>query len=347
MYKIFLADNSSSGHHAAYLNSILELDNTENVSSLMKFSEKKYSFDYYLSRLIFLKKIKSNVNKLQSSINKGLVHLLYIDNLYTIPFANLSLDNVKVIGTLHHYPQNNLKMKLLKVFSKKIDLIIVHSSYIMKQLNKNGIYNVEVIHYPSFYNYDSLPSASNLRKELKISTEQTVFSLLGGTRYDKGLDIFLNSFQYIPNEYKEKILVNIVGKEETFDKNYIKEMSLKYNINIKSYFNFVTDNEFMSNVIVSDYMVVPYRNFFTGNSGPMTEAVVNSIPVIGPNYGNIGYLIKEYNLGYTFESENSYSLSQIIMEAVDKKVTIESNYKNKLTVKHFLNSYQDIYHNLM
>lgn len=186
-----------------------------------------------------------------------------------------------------------------------------------------------------------------MREKFNIPNNLSVFTLLGGTRFDKGLDLFLSSFNHIPTEMKKKILVNIVGKEETFDRNYIDKLATMYDINIKSHYGYVSDEDFISNIIVSDYIVLPYKKIFTGNSGPMTEAVRNGIPVIGPNYGNIGHLIEKYKLGYTFQVEDAISLAEVIVKALNDKKIINNDYKNALTVDAFLESHKNLYDNLV
>lgn len=347
MYKIFLADNSLSGHHEVYLKTILQLENTENSSFVTKFGAKKTSIKYYSSRLAFFKRIKLCVQNSNFNVNKKVLHFLYIDNLYTVPYIKLNLPNTKIVGTLHHYPQNKIKMKMLKRFSKSFEVIIVHSDYIRKKLHDNGIYNVEVIPYPSFFNYTNLPNSEVMREKFNIPNNLSVFTLLGGTRFDKGLDLFLSSFNHIPTEMKKKILVNIVGKEETFDRNYINKLATMYDINIRSHYGYVSDEDFISNIIVSDYIVLPYKKIFTGNSGPMTEAIRNGIPVIGPNYGNIGHLIEKHKLGYTFQVEDAISLAEVTVKALNDKKIINNDYKNALTVDAFLESHKNLYDNLV
>lgn len=45
----------------------------------------------------------------------------------------------------------------------------------------------------------------------------------------------------------------------------------------------------------------------------MTETIRCVVPIIAPNYENLGTLTNEYNLGYTFEVESSKSLAETIL----------------------------------
>lgn len=346
MYRVFLADNVFSGHHKIYQDTLLTIDKTSDCSIEMEFDPDKFSLKYYLDRNRFIKEVISLIKKQQYSGCK-ILHLLYIDNLYINPFFPKLTKDYKVIGTLHHYPQNEFKMNLLKMFSKKVNKIVVHSEYIKNKLLENEIKNVEVVHYPSFYDYGKLPDKHLIKRKLGLPEDKIIFSALGGTRYDKGLEILLESFNYISNDLKSRIILNIVGKEETFNKKFIDERIQKYSINARVHLGFVSDEEFMSNVLISDYIVLPYRKIFTGNSGPMTEAIKNMIPVLGPNYGNIGFLIENYNLGYTFTPEDPASIAETIINSIEKgKKCIKSNYRENISVEKFKNSYKNMYNEL-
>jgi glycosyltransferase involved in cell wall biosynthesis len=250
------------------------------------------------------------------------------------------------MGTLHHMPQNKIKMLFLKLWSNRLDCIIVHSEYIKEQLLLEGIKNVKVIDYPSFYDYSQYPSKEVIRKNLNIPDEKVVISALGGTRFDKGLDILLESFRFLNSKDKNKILLNIVGREETFKKEFILEKIQQYEINARIELGFVNDDDFVKNILISDYIVLPYRKIFTGNSGPMTEAIVNKIPIISPEYGNLGYLSQKYNLGETFNNEDSNSLAMALMRSTQKNEYNNRDYRERLNVPSFVTGYEKIYKEL-
>lgn len=333
-----LCDNTKTGHHEIYLNSLLKLKNTKESYFCLELSGiKKNKFNYFFNRRKIIK------NFLLGEEKK--IHLLYIDNLYLWPQILRLNKYKKVIGTLHFIPKNKIKKILLKNFSKKIDLIVVHSENLKQDLVKMGINNVEVIDYPSFYNYSNIKPKKELKKQMKLE-KKIILTALGGTRNDKGLDILLESFKYLADELKEKIVLNVAGKEEDFKGKFIKEKVKEYKIDLREQYGFLTDEEFMENVLLTDIMVMPYRKVFGGNSGPMTEAIVNKIPCITPKGLNIGDLTEKYNLGLTFECENPKSLAKTIEEIIlnkGKREFFTLDYHEKLTVKNFLRSYEQIY----
>ena len=67
-------------------------------------------------------------------------------------------------------------------------------------------------------------------------------------------------------------------------------------------------NEYIIDPITIEYffkavghLILPYKNFY-GSSGVMLQALVYNIPVLVPDIGVIGYRVKKYGLGYTYNN---------------------------------------------
>lgn len=338
--RVYILDNVFDGHHTVYMNALEKIKIVNNISKPQSLEKNKVKFiKYIIQRRNILKYGLKNVN------NEEILHLLYLDPLYIVgPFFRNS-KNKKIIATLHHYPQTKIKENLLSIFSKKIDTIIVHSEYLKSKLNSIGIDNIEVIDYPVFNEYDT-NGIDMIKQELGIDSKKYIISALGGTRYDKGLDILLEAFEHISEELKEKIQLNISGKEESIKSDYIIDKCKKLNINYRLKLDYISDEEFYKNVKVSDAIAIPYRKIFNGNSGPMTEGVYQSKPIIAPNSYNLGYLMNKYNLGITFESENPENLALAIEKLIKdgwKPNESSNEYKEKLKLEYFINKHEDIY----
>lgn len=326
-----IIDFSKDGHHEIYQKNILKIEETELLVIEKNFSLRKNGFKYF-------KEIK---DVLDMTKNED-VHYLTLDFIFKYPLLNKLNKSRIVIGTLHKEPDTVLKKFLLKNFSKKISKIIVHSEFMKTELEKIGIYNVEVIEYPTFYNYSNL-NRDNLRKEEGINNK-IVISSLGGTRLDKGIDILLEAFKYIDKNIKNNIVLNIAGKEEYFKKETIRKIAEKNEINLREKYGFLVEEEFIKNVLLTDIMIMPYRKVFSGNSGPMTEAIVNKIPSLVPEGTNIGDLTKKYDLGETFEAENSKDLADVLISMINnKKQYFTTDYFQKLKIDNFLKKHKKLY----
>jgi len=348
--KIFLLDAFDTGHHKLYFQTLKNILGVEGTIDVKKFSciNLLNLKQYILSRRSFLEKWVKNCS--EKSIN--ILHLLYLDPFYTIgsfPISKSLNHKIKIIGTLHHIPRNYLKMRLLKFFSKKINCIIVHSEYLKERLEKNGILGVKVIDYPIFHIFNTL-SKEQIRTKYGIHPETFVISILGGTRKDKGIDTLIKAFKFVNPRTKEKVLLNIAGPEDFYKKNFIQKMCQKYRIHARVELRYLSDQEFAENMEMSDLVVLPYRKTFTGNSGLMTEAVYRKIPVIGPGFGNLGYLIKKYHLGYTFKIENPRSLARTIEFIIHNgwvPSVYSEQYRKKLEITNFIEKHKKIYDSLL
>lgn len=328
---VYLVDNINGGHHDIYQSTLKKIDETIILNKIIKFTEvKKNIFKAYNERAKFIKYVNSQVKE------SDLIHFLYIDSLYKCPFIDFQLRrDRKYMGTLHWIPKDNLRKILLKRFSRRFLVVIVHSEFLKEELLKMGITNVEVIDYPSFIRERE---DINNRNDNKI-----IISCLGGTRYDKGLDILIKSFNYLDEDCKKKVVFNICGAEEDIRYDDIINSANINKIKLEYKNKFLTEEEYEDEIYRSDVILLPYRSIFSGNSGPMTDGIYADKFIIGPREGNIGYLIKKYNLGMTFESEDFIDLACKINYIATINLLKNHNFKNKIEVSNFINKYRSVY----
>lgn len=330
---ILLVDSNEcelGGHNEIYQATLATIKGTEIYNKRKNFiSILKYPLRGYLERSQYLKSIQ----------DYNTVHLLHFDVFYYLPsiIRQLKKNNGRIVATLHWYPTSKIKKQLLKWSSKYVDVIVVHSQYIENLLRQNGVFNVVSIDYPAFIrgNLDDY--------RLENNKEKIIISCLGKTRYDKGVDILLNSFKYLDKYTKEKIMFVIAGQEGAIKYQDIVEEANKYNINCMTYNNLLSDEEYWKAIVNSDIILLPYRKIFSGNSGPMTDGIYANKYIICSNHGNLGYLVQNYNLGRTFESENSENLGEILNEITNIDLVVDPTYSKELDVQNFVNKYYNLY----
>lgn len=334
-YTVKLCENKLDGHHKVYLNSLLKISGT--YLKMSKYKLKIKLKDNPIKYILITRKLVTDYIK---ESKYEIFHFLVIDNIY-LSFKNLK--NITGIGTLHQIPKNQVKKIFLKRFVKNLKWIVVHSVFLKEELKILGIENVKVINYPSFYDYKNL-NKEEIKLKYRIKKEKLVLSCLGGTRKDKGLNILLESIQYLSLEIRKKIIINIAGSEEFFTRKYIEQ----YNnlVDLRLELKFLSEEEFKENTIITDIMIMPYLKSFGGNSGPMTEAIVNKIPCITPKELNIGKINLKNNLGEVFECENPKSLAIAIEKIIDnfgKNNYYTTDFYKELTEQKFLEAYKKIY----
>jgi len=326
--KIALVDSAVNGHNANYLNAIIraindekrikvvlilpevskykKLNNKNIILYKLKFPVKRNTLKYLIDRLKWFFMVKKMIFKEQVQV----VHFLTGDSFYQLSgifFSDLKKACKKIIVTQHNIPFGYLRMYLFKKFSKKVNKIVVHTEFIKKSLYKKGIKNIMVLDYPALHNTKILEK-DRAREHLALPKDKIILLALGETRYNKGLDVLLQSLQEVMYSY----CLVIAGEEKYFTKEFI----INYNNNIKGdlmiRLKHLTDKEFGWYIDAADCIVLPYRRKFQGASGPMVEAIWRRKPIIGPSHGSIGDLINNYNLGYVFKTENSKDLARVI-----------------------------------
>ncbi|MCW3804141.1 glycosyltransferase [Plebeiibacterium marinum] len=332
----------TSGHNVIYLKELHSIENTEVVSLDIDNGEQNNVFAFLYNRYKNFKKQLSVANSAR------IIHFLHADLYYMVPFLKKFYNKERrVILTMHYFPTGRIRQKLLKNFCSKANKVIVHSSYIKSQYNNIGIRNVEYIDYPSFYDYSKIQNSRVLKIQMGLEEGDIVFSALGGTRFDKGLDILIDAFSMLSPDIKKRVVLNIAGRPLIFKEDFIKKKALGANFKMRLVLKELSEDEFLENVVVSNYIVLPYRKDFTGNSGPMTEAVVNRIPCIVSDHGNIGYLTKVFKIGRTFRSEEPNSLADVIKEEVLNSKDYDFSYANNLSKKSFIDKHKYLYNSVV
>lgn len=337
---IYLIDptTESSGHHIIYLNSLLKIEKTKALQMDVDIRRMKPNilsvFKYYRA-----------IRKQLKAVPKGnTAHLLYADIYYKIPFISSALlKRNKTIVTIHSCPSGIIKHWLMKNFCKRVSAVVVHSEYIKKQLESLGLTNIHYVDYPSFYNYSKIPSHEELKKREGLDENDIILSALGGIRSDKGLDILLDAFKYVSEDIKKRVVLNVAGKEEFLTAKQVEDICSQNGIRARLNIRPLTDEEFMENVVLSDYMVMPYRCRMTGNSGPMTEAIVRCIPSIVPKNSNLGYIAEHYHTGITFKKEDSKDLAHVICHVVNSKYVCDTRYAKQLEESMFVDKHKKLY----
>lgn len=344
--KILYVDNSIKGHHVPYLFSLRENANQsiyvlpDYLDGLRKEEQYICQFDYknifsYVKWICYVKKI-AQTNKVD------IIHFLYGDIFYRFFGIALSfLKNYRVIITFHHIRQGLLRDISLRKIFKRIEKGVVHTESLLKCVKNKNIRNVYKIEYPVF------EKISMLKKEeacemLGLDSQVKTFLCFGGTRYDKGIDIFLDALTKVEG----LIQIIIAGKAEFFSEQYIisrlEAFKGKYCVQLR----YIEKEEMGVFFSASDVVVLPYRMIFDGASGPLGIGCVCGKKIIGPSHGSIGQIVNDNHLGCVFESENVESLVCAIQESISEDFVYDSaalKYKSKLMPDIFVSEYNNIY----
>ncbi|MDM5340540.1 glycosyltransferase family 4 protein [Fictibacillus enclensis] len=276
---------------------VIKLDEGNNSKLLTKnfFQQFRFLKDYHKAHNIVKKK------KIDLFIN------LYFDR-YIIQYFLIN-KKIKTINVLHWVPNNKIKIKILSYFNNKRDIFVVHTGDAKHKLNKiNEKIEVTELSYPvkNHSGYNKLSTLSLGIDNLKGKS----LLYFGGTRYDKGLDILLQALRLV----ESNINIFIVGKEDTFDKKFIENeiLDIRPNIKVITKLDYIPEEEVLQYFDRTDGVILPYRAFFNGESGVLTDALQMGKPVIVPDIIHFPKIINQYKNGIIYKVENVEELAKAI-----------------------------------
>ena len=342
--KIMYVDHSIEGHHLEYLKYLSENNAYESFAILPEKVENLSIRQIVYPHLnlkekklgAYLKYMKT-IKKIAGQEKADVIH--FLDGDSTMRYFDTGYRYLKkfhTVVTFHHLFPGKIRELSMKSILNKVSMAVVHTDEIETKIKGYGCKNVMTIHYPCFL------SVKPVEKEKgKIKTLLS----LGGTRYDKGLDILLDELNRVQEEFR----LIIAGKEEFFVKDAIEAAVKNYRDKVELHLEFLSNEDMISYLQSSDIIVLPYRKEFDGASGPLCEGAYLGKTIIGPNHGSLGVIIDKNHLGYCFESENSESLAACISGALKHEFVYDQcakDYQKSLNPDFFLQKYTVLYHGL-
>jgi glycosyltransferase involved in cell wall biosynthesis len=347
MEKIAIVAYASSPFMKKYLaNLILELTQIKNIKIVLIVDEKNFSrfidnnydllsipsLDYLLDtgNPLAYEKIydASTMNKIDSIFFPRLTHpeLLYSE----IVGSNRKISTRFSIFGLELFTKSGARNKLM---SNLIEHTTIHSVLIhtIASSLKNPpqelaviFNNRKVVHTndPIYEDKDIYNLEKDFaRKTLALPENKTILLYFGNAFYGKGLDIAIDSMNYLTDRFMLLIASNVMNS------NY----SLRHmhtNSKIKLVDKFISEEEMPFFFRACDLTILPYRKAYQyGTSGVFIQSMLAGRPVIVPNFSPFLEVINEFGVGETFMNEDPKDLAYKIKLFTKNK---ESMYKMKL-----------------
>lgn len=347
--RILLVDNTSSGHHRQYRDALRSLENESDEYSFFVVSpEDKDSLVSFAPNYDSLKKNQQNKVLMNAAI-KGIddckpdvIHFLYGDNMYRSFGVDLPKAHKKArtIATFHNLRYSRLHELSMRRIFRHIDMGVVHTSYLKKQLHDMRIQNVVSIEYPSFMPANA--TKIEARQRCGIKGRYPVIACIGGIRFDKGLDLMLKACALTNDKFE----LLIAGKPIDFSRECIEDNISTLSQECVLRLGQLTDQEYTDAILSADIICCPYRRIFDGASGPMTDGVGQKKTIIASDHGSLSDIVKSNHLGLVFETENSKDLARALNEASSVPFIYDDyaeKYSEKLSVSHFKNRHRKLY----
>jgi glycosyltransferase involved in cell wall biosynthesis len=171
------------------------------------------------------------------------------------------------------------------------------------------------------------------RDKLKLPINAKIIGCVGSIDKRKGADSLVKSF--LESQPKSDELLLLAGRQGKDVRNLIQEQKRKKTKGIHSIIcidRFVTQEEFFLSIAAIDVVAVVHPKQI-GSSGSLIQSVASGKPVLGSDFGWIGYMMNKYELGFTCNTSDpkelikgiKWALSNPSLNRARAKIFVENN----------------------
>ena len=281
---------------------------------IFKYSDKKgifklLSYGYSLLRIFF-----SILIQKPSLIHIQWIRLPIVDILF-ISVVKLIYPKTRIVYTVHNILPHNYSLKDKKQYLQyyqKIDAIITHSFNSKKELlniTKLNETKINVIFHGLLnFEIDKEVTENRIKKlhDDYAFRNKIVFSSLGIQSYYKGTDIIV---KYFSENMSEDVFLIIAGKNDNIDLDLLRG---KENILIIE--RFVSDEEFLALMKITDVLLLPYREI--SQSGVLLTAINEQVPVLVSDAGGLAEPLFYGEIGWSFKQNKFDEFFRILDELI-------------------------------
>jgi len=384
-FKIYYYCLSNKGGSSLYIHNLISHMYNEYRNFVVYLSD-SYAFktqDKYLKTIyitgghkkginnIFIRKLNTIIYRyqgikrfyriLKNDTSKKIIHVQFPFIFFDFYYLKKLKKNTKLILTVHdvlphkYMINKNIDLYFIKKTYEAFDYYIVHSEQNKWELsryfgiNKDKISIVKHgIEKPRTINKTEIV---NFRKQYNLPRFKKTLLFFGTLREDKGLDLLLKALGGIR---KEDFFLIIAGKARSRQLymgyfKIIREMNLEDNVLFLN--RFIKDNEIPILFNVSDFIILPYRYFYS-QSGVLATAVTYQLPVIVSDTGSMGDFVREHNIGKVFKSNSLKLLREDIKFFVESdlqkyklnEIRCRDKYSWQKIAKRTLEVYNSVVH---
>jgi glycosyltransferase involved in cell wall biosynthesis len=214
------------------------------------------------------------------------------------------------------------------------DTIIVHSveaSEYLSRIAPNRTCPIETVPYPAPENLGHQISQEDARHRLNIPKDDTVLLFFGSMRGEKGITFLLDALrQYRGPEFS----MVLAGPPVTVDQQDITAAKQESYANVIYELGYIDTPELYYRA--ADAVILPYRRRY-GKERPsqlFQEVCSAQRPVIVPDFGALGRLAKEWDLGVTFEQDSQKDLLRTIEAFATDGIDFSPSRMREYTDRH-------------
>lgn len=166
---------------------------------------------------------------------------------------------------------------------------------------------------------------STARIKLGIPEDAKVILFFGSMYFGKGLDLLLQAFNLLPNDYWLLVASSSSSLNYNFEYSSLKaERILHLN-------EFIPEAQVPILFSASSLVCLPYRKSYEGGtSGVLVQAALAKKPICAPNMKPFSEVIENFNVGVTFEVEDIESLTEAL-KSLDSTLSCSTGWNRYLS----------------
>lgn len=268
--------------------------------------------------------------------------IMLMEYLPALPFILPS--RIDFRGIIYRIALNDKTLSLRSKIIEKIKYSLLVNSKIFKKIfilnDKRSVKALNEKYRTTKFHFlpDPFPQTEqpkNVREELNIPAENKIFLHFGGLGRRKGTLLIAEVISRM-KEAKGFTFIFAGRISNDCDKEFYQMIeTIDNGAQIMVYNEFCTYEFLNSLAYTADYMLIPYENV-TQSSGVLGYAAQYDKPVIGPDAGLLGDLIKNYGLGKMIKYPISVEdLKQAVLSYESIRPVDGSSYRQENSILNF------------
>lgn len=238
----------------------------------------------------------------------SIVHLVWIFSFFhrfglfvtihwatsVVPFRESSLP-------LRRRVARRIKFTLFSQISRRVIAVFVHGHQTRTQLARHYSLSSKIVEIP--YGIECTgPHAMDPQATIVDTKDSPTVLFFGEIRYDKGIEQLAAVARLCP-EYR----FIVAGRPHGYPVEYVRDLFSGLE-NVQLMLRWIADDEVGRLFRQSTVLILPYRDHFSGQSGPLTIATAYGLPVLGVLVGDMGYDIQHFRLGVAVKDNSPGTL---------------------------------------
>ena len=182
---------------------------------------------------------------------------------------------------------------------------------------------VNLVHLPDPVEiYDNCDlSTAELKSKMGIENDRLVFLLFGALTERKGVNQVLDAIALLPSEVSQKVSLLLAGPISQGFKPQVEAkialVSQSHPVQIIVRDEFLSEGDIQPYFQVADIILAPYQKHI-GMSAITVRAAAAQKPLICSDFGLMGEVVREHQLGLTVDSSNPQAIADGMKECLSK-----------------------------